>query len=66
MRVGIAIDEWKLSIFERKLQQAGFAYEKGGGLMPDTLMLYVDTDNLHTLESVVRFANMEAAWSKAT
>lgn len=61
MRAGIAIDSWKLSIFERHLTDAGFAYEKGAGLAPDTLMLYVQTASIEALEPVVRAAIDEAA-----
>ncbi len=61
MRACIAIDAWKLSIFERHLSQSGYAYEKGEGLTPDTLHLYVETENAAALEHVVRAANTEAA-----
>jgi hypothetical protein len=61
MRAAIAIDDWKLPIFERRLSQAGYAYEKGDGLTAGTLNLYVTTDNLIALETVVRAANTEAA-----
>ena len=66
MRAGIVIDDWKLSIFERHLQQAGYAYEKSAGLTPDTLVLHVDTENLDALQRTVQAANTEAAWCKAT
>jgi hypothetical protein len=32
MRAGIAIDDWKLAIFERHLSQAGYDYENGDAL----------------------------------
>jgi hypothetical protein len=60
MKAAIAIDDWKLPIFERHLSRAGYAYEKGDGLTPDTLHLYVVTDNMVALHGVVRAANDEA------
>jgi hypothetical protein len=61
MKAGIAIDDWKLPIFERHLTQAGYAYKRGPGLTPGWLLLTVDTDNAVALEVVVRAANTEAA-----
>lgn len=61
MRAAIAINDWKLPIFERRLSEAGFAYEKGDGLMVGTLHLYVETGDLNALHAVVRCANEEAA-----
>jgi hypothetical protein len=60
-KVAIAIDDWKLAIFARRLSAAGYPYEKGAGVTPDTLMLYVKTENVEALEHVVRAANAEAA-----
>ena len=65
MKAGIAIDAWKLEIFERHLSQAGYAYEKSAGLTADTLMLCVETDNMIALEGVLRAANTEAAKTRS-
>lgn len=63
MRAAIAIDSWKLPIFEEKLNGAGFQYEKHGGLTKDSLTLIVETDDdgMPTLAKVVATANTEAA-----
>lgn len=61
MRAAIAIDDWKLPIFERRLSAAGFAYEQRAGLTVGTLHLYVETGDLNALHAVVRCANEEAA-----
>lgn len=61
MKIAIAIDPWKLEIFQRRLSQAGYAYEKGPGLTEESLHLYVTTENMEALEVVVRAANLEAA-----
>jgi hypothetical protein len=60
-RAAIAIDDWKLPIFERHLSQAGYAYARSVGVTPDTLFLYVETEQLEPLAIVVKAANDEAA-----
>ncbi len=60
-KAGIAIDSWKLPIFERHLKQGGYTYQEGAGLTDDTRMLYVSTENLEALSVVVGAANIEAA-----
>lgn len=64
LRACIAIDEWKLSIFQRHLREAEFEWEQRGGVTADTLMLYVETSDLTRLALVVKAANTEAARSK--
>lgn len=66
LKVAIAIDEWKLPIFERRLSQAGYAYEKGVGLTADTLLLTVQAENIEALGVVVKAANTEAARNGST
>lgn len=60
-KAGIVIDDWKLSIFERHLTQAGYAYKQGPGLTQGTLLMTVRTGNMDALQSVIRAANTEAA-----
>ncbi len=48
---GVAIDDWKLSIFERHLRGAGYAYTRHPGLSAGTLTLKVKTENLEALLS---------------
>lgn len=61
MQAAIAIDTWKLSIFERHLRQSGYAYSKANGLTDNTMMLSVATNNMEALGEVVKAANTEAA-----
>lgn len=61
MKAAIAIDAWKLPIFERHLSGSGYAFEKVNGPMPGTLLLKVETANVEALGGVVRAANAEAA-----
>ena len=61
MRVAIAIDDWKLPLFERHLTQSGYAFKNAGALTPGTLILTVETTNGAALAIVVKAANDEAA-----
>lgn len=61
MKAGIAIDAWKLPIFERRLKQAGYSFENAGALTAGCLILTVITDNAVALGEVVKAANSEAA-----
>jgi len=61
MKAGIAIDTWKLPIFERHLTQAGYSFENQGQLMKEVKVLSVTTDNVDALQVVIKAANTEAA-----
>ena len=60
-KVGIAIDDWKLPIFERHLTQAGYAFENCGPLTDGALFLKVNTANTEALKEVLMAAQAEAA-----
>ena len=60
-KAAIMIDPWKLSIFERHLTQAGYAFENKGLMSDEALLLRVDTTNLVALSEVIKAANTEAA-----
>lgn len=64
MKAGIAIDDWKLPIFERHLSQSGYAFVNAGRLIAGTLLLTVETTNQEALMAVVKAANTEAAMTK--
>ena len=59
MKVGVAINAWKLPIFEKHLKD--YKYEKQPGITSDTLTLIVYTDHQDQLVSLMRAANAEAA-----
>lgn len=61
MKAGVVIDVWKLPIFERHLQAAGYTFEKEVGLADDVMLLTVRTDNVEALRNVLKDANTEAA-----
>lgn len=64
MKAAIGIDEWKLPIFKRHLDAAGYEWVNAGNLTPDTLILTVMSNDKDALEKVVRAANLEAATRK--
>jgi hypothetical protein len=61
---GIALDDWKLPIFERHLRQAGYAWTQHPGLTAGTLLLKVHCESTALLEPIVRAANEEAALTR--
>lgn len=65
MKAAIAIDDWKLPIFERHLNQSGYTFENAGPFTAGTLLLKVSTDNPEALVEVVKAANTEAAMTGA-
>ena len=60
IRIGIAIDPWKLTIFKRRLDEAGFKYETHLSVA-DSVLLKVVTADKEGLRDVVQAANTEAA-----
>ena len=64
MIAGIAIDSWKLPIFKRHLDAAGFTYTEHPGITADTLLLKVQTEWAHKLQPIVQAANDECARSR--
>lgn len=68
MTIGIAIDGWKLPIFDRHLSQAGYEFEKHDGATDETLLLKVKisekSSSLSELKNVVQAANDEACFGR--
>jgi hypothetical protein len=64
--IGIAIDEWKLTIFTRRLTEAGFSFGQTKGVSPNTLFLsvIVEEEKINKLAIVIQCANNEAHRSK--
>lgn len=53
MKAGIALDDWKLPIFRKRLEEAGYAYTDAGALTGDTTILTVETNNMVALAKVI-------------
>lgn len=56
---GIVIDNWKLSIFKRHLDGAGYSYTEHKGLTAGTMVLKVKTDLIAPLQRVIEAAVKE-------
>jgi hypothetical protein len=64
MNIGVAIDKWKLSIFEKILDREGFEYTQGPGVTNDTLFLHVKSETVAELQPFIIEANNAAARSR--
>lgn len=60
MRAAIALDTWKIGIFDRHLTEAGFTYSVAGKISESITVLHVETENLLGLAPIVKAANAEA------
>jgi hypothetical protein len=58
-QVGIGLDDWKLAIFKRHLDEAGYSYEPPVTLIPGTLILKVKTNSIAALKIVIEAAQKE-------
>lgn len=61
MKAGIAVDDWKLPVFRKRLEEAGFTYADAGALTAGTTMLTVETDDAIRLAAVVARCQAECA-----
>lgn len=61
MKVGIALDNWKLPIFRKRLEEAGYEYQDGGELTANATLLTVITDDPNPLAILVSQCQVECA-----
>ena len=64
IKCGIAIDDWKLEIFEKHLTEAGYTFVKAAGLAPNVSILSVETGTPIELQKLLTVANSECAKMK--
>jgi hypothetical protein len=55
----VMIDDWKLAIFKRHLDDAGYKYEQMEGLTQGTILLRVKYEYVAALHTVVDAAQAE-------
>jgi len=62
----IAIDNWKVSTFEKVLTEAGYKFKKkkGTGIYNKCVFLSVESDDMVKLHEVIKKAQNEAAKAK--
>ena len=56
---GVALDNWKLPIFKRHLDAAGYKYEEAGQLTAGIFILKVQYEWVHELNSIIEAAQAE-------
>jgi hypothetical protein len=61
---GVAIDHWKLSIFKKHLDGAGYSYTEHPGVTADILLLKVKYEWVADLQPIIEAANTECANAK--
>ena len=63
MKAGIALDDWKLPVFRKRLTDGGFKYSDAGEAMPGITMLTVifRPDEKAKLTALIVAANAECA-----
>lgn len=59
MKAGIAVDDWKLPIFRKRLTEAGYDYEDAGALTAGTTLLTVETGDMLALTKVLEACQAE-------
>jgi len=59
MKAGIAVDDWKLPVFRKRLTEAGYEYEDAGPLTGDTTLLTVETSNMLALKALLERCQKE-------
>jgi hypothetical protein len=63
---GVAIDSWKLPIFRRHLDKAGYTFTEHPGLTEGTLLLKVQYEWVNDLKPVIEAANQECAKTRGS
>ncbi len=59
MKAGIAVDNWKLPVFRKLLEAAGYAYQDGGPLTGEATLLTVETTDVLALKGVIEKCQAE-------
>lgn len=63
---GVVIDDWKLPIFKKHLDAAGWIYTEHSGVTDDTLTLKVQCEWIGDLQPIIEAANRECANARRT
>jgi hypothetical protein len=59
MKAAIALDDWKLPVFRKRLTEAGYEYTDAGGFLGNNTILHVETDNMLALKKVIEACQAE-------
>jgi hypothetical protein len=58
---GVFVDDWKLPVFKRHLDAAGYSYDVRPGVTPDTRNIMVKFEWMQELQPVLQAAAEECA-----
>lgn len=61
---GVAIEKWKLPIFKKHLDKAGYSFTEHPGVTSDTLLLRVKYEWVAKLQPIIEAALKECAKEK--
>jgi hypothetical protein len=64
MKAGIAVDNWKLPVFRKRLSEGGYEYTDAGPLTGDATLLTVKTNNMFALKALLERCQAECRESK--
>lgn len=56
MKAGVALDDWKLPVFRKRLTEAGYVYTDAGEVTPGTTMLHVQFTDQEALRLLLEDA----------
>lgn len=62
---GVGLDDWKLPIFRKHLDAAGYTYEEPTPFVDRTLILKVHYEWVHELQPIIEAAQRECAARKS-
>ena len=65
-KAAVVVDDWKIPIFKKHLDAAGFKYEPAVSFTANTSILKVYYEWVHELKPVVEAAMLECASGSAT
>ena len=65
-KAAVGLDDWKLPIFKRHLDAAGYKYEEPLRFTEGTLILKVHYEWVHELKPIIEAAQRECAEWKAS
>ena len=63
-KAAVVLDDWKLPIFKKHLDAAGYRYEEPVGFTDGTLILKVYYEWVHELKPIIEAAQRECAERK--
>lgn len=64
MKAEVVLDDWKLPIFKKHLDKAGYTYEQFSGPTQGCITLSVETEFISTLQPVIEKCQTESAKRK--